>query len=120
MSDVSGAGASSDVTRRLAQVLASTRYDDLPAAVLEHARRAVIDWLGSAVAGSIEKPARLAQTVAAGFGASSEATVFSAGRASAAAAAFANGVASHILELDDIHKGSTVHAGNSNSPLPVR
>ena len=33
-----------------------------------------------------------------------------AGRASAAAAAFANGVASHILELDDIHKGSTVHA----------
>jgi len=110
VSDVSGAGASSDVTRRLAQVLASTRYDDLPAAVLEHARRAVIDWLGSAVAGSIEKPARLAQTVAAGFGASAEATVFSAGRASAAAAAFANGVASHILELDDIHKGSTVHA----------
>jgi len=110
VSDVSGADASNDVTRRLAQVLASTRYDDLPAAVLEHARRAVIDWLGSAIAGSIEKPARLAQTVAAGFGASSDATVFSAGRASAAAAAFANGVASHILELDDIHKGSTVHA----------
>lgn len=37
--------------------------------------------------------------------------MFGAGRASAAAAAFANGVASHILELDDIHKGSTVHAG---------
>jgi 2-methylcitrate dehydratase PrpD len=91
-------------------VLASTRYDDLPAAVLAHARRAVIDWLGSAVAGSIEEPARLAQKIAAGLGASSEATVFSAGRASAAAAAFANGVASHILELDDIHKGSTVHA----------
>ena len=37
--------------------------------------------------------------------------MFAAGRtASAAAAAFANGVASHILELDDIHKGSTVHA----------
>ena len=36
--------------------------------------------------------------------------MFSAGRASAAAAAFANGVASHILELDDVHKGSTLHA----------
>ena len=36
--------------------------------------------------------------------------MFAAGRASAPAAAFANGVASHILELDDIHKGSTVHA----------
>ena len=36
--------------------------------------------------------------------------MFGAGRASAPAAAFANGVASHILELDDIHRGSTVHA----------
>jgi 2-methylcitrate dehydratase PrpD len=97
-------------TRLLAEVLASTRYADLPADVIDHARRAVTDWLGSALAGSIEKPARLAQQVIAGFGVSSEATVFSGGRASAVAAAFANGVASHILELDDIHKGSTVHA----------
>ena len=71
--------------------------------------RAVLDWLGSALAGSIEPPARIAQRIAAGFGTSGEATVFGAPRGSAAAAAFANGVASHILELDDIHKGSTVH-----------
>src|SRR5262245_45716595 len=94
----------------LAELLATVRYDDLPADVIEHARRAVTDWLGSAMAGSIEKPARLAQKVAAGFGESSEATMFSSGRGSAPAAAFANGVASHILELDDIHRGSTVHA----------
>jgi len=70
----------------------------------------VTDWLGSARAGAVEKPARLAQQVAAGFGTSGEATIFSAGRGSAPAAALANGVASHILELDDIHRGSTVHA----------
>src|SRR5688572_7478696 len=51
----------------------------------------------------------MAQRIAAGFGTSDEATVFGAPRGSAAAAAFANGVASHILELDDIHKRSTVH-----------
>jgi 2-methylcitrate dehydratase PrpD len=44
------------------------------------------------------------------LGASNEATVFSATRASAAAAALQNGVASHILEFDDVHKGSTLHA----------
>jgi 2-methylcitrate dehydratase PrpD len=91
-------------------VLSVTRYDDLPADIIEHAQRAVIDWLGSALGGSIEKPARLAQQVASGFGTSRDATMFGAGRASSAAAAFANGVASHILELDDIHRGSTVHA----------
>ena len=100
----------SSVTRALADVLAGTRYGGLPSDVIEHARRSVTDWLGSALGGSIEKPARLAQQVAARLGSSDEATVFSAGRASAAAAAFANGVASHILELDDIHRGSTVHA----------
>jgi 2-methylcitrate dehydratase PrpD len=97
-------------TRALAEVLAAARYEDLPRDVVAHAKRSVTDWLGSVLGGSIEKPARLAQRVAAGFGASNEATVFGAGRASAGAAAFANGVASHILELDDIHKGSTVHA----------
>lgn len=100
----------SNETRSLAEVLAATRYEQLPADVITHARRAVTDWLGSAMAGSIEKPARLAQQVAASLGVSDEATVFGGGRASAAAAAFANGVASHILELDDIHRGSTVHA----------
>jgi 2-methylcitrate dehydratase PrpD len=94
----------------LAEALAATRYDDLPRDVIEHAQRSVTDWLGSALGGSIEKPARLAQQIAARFGTSNEATVFGAGRASAPVAAFANGVASHILELDDIHKGSTVHA----------
>jgi 2-methylcitrate dehydratase PrpD len=97
-------------TRALAEVLASTTYDDLPGDALEHTRRSITDWLGSALGGSIETPARIAQRVASGFGVSNESTMFGAGRASAAAAAFANGVASHILELDDIHKGSTVHA----------
>ncbi len=100
----------SSVTRALAETLAAARYEDLPADVVEHARRAVTDWLGSALGGSIERPARLAQQVAAALGRSDDSTVFGAGRASAAAAAFANGVASHILELDDIHRGSTVHA----------
>ena len=52
-------------SKLLAELLADVRYDDLPADVIDHARRAVIDWLGSALAGSMEGPARLAQSVAA-------------------------------------------------------
>lgn len=89
--------------------MAAARYSDLPPNVLVDTRRAILDWLGSALAGSLETPARLAQQIVARLGASNEATVFSAPRSSAAGAALANGVASHILELDDIHKGSTVH-----------
>jgi len=52
----------------------------------------------------------MAQQFVASLGVSDEATAFSSGRSSASGAALANGVASHILEFDDIHKTSTVHA----------
>jgi 2-methylcitrate dehydratase PrpD len=99
------------VSRQLADVLARTSWSDLPEDTIVDAKRAVLDWLGSAMAGAFEPPARMAQRVTMGLGASEDATIFAAGRASAAGAAFANGVASHILELDDVHKGSTMHAG---------
>lgn len=97
------------VTRRLAEAMSATRYSNVPPHVLVDTRRAILDWLGSALAGSLEAPARLAQQIVAQLGASNDATVFSAPRSSAAGAALANGVASHILELDDVHKGSTLH-----------
>ncbi len=97
-------------SRLLAEVLAGARFEDLPSQVVNHTHRAVLDWLGSVLAGSLEPPARIAQQIAKTLGASSEATVFSSTRASAAVAALANGVSSHILEFDDIHKTSTVHA----------
>jgi len=98
-----------DLTRRLAEAMSAARYCDTPPNVIAETKRSILDWLGSALAGSLEPPARLAQQVVASFGASDEATVFSAARSSAAGAALANGVASHILELDDIHKSSTIH-----------
>ena len=94
----------------LAEVAARTQFADLPAAIVDHAQRAVLDWLGSAMAGALEPPARMAQRLVAGFGRADDALVFGGGRAAAASAALANGVASHILELDDVHKGSTLHA----------
>ena len=97
-------------TRALAEFLSDIAYGDLPPAVVDECYRATLDWLGSALAGALEPPARIAQRLVQGFGAGDESTVLGAGRGSAPAAALANGVASHILELDDVHKGSTLHA----------
>ena len=103
MSDRPGA------TRNLAQALTSLSDAPPPSGVRTDAQRTVLDWLGSALAGSLEPPACMARCVAAALGTADASTVLGGGRASAASAAFANGVAAHILELDDIHKGSTVH-----------
>ncbi len=98
------------LTRALAEFLTDVAYGDIPQPVVDECYRATLDWLGSALAGSLEPAARIAQRVAHGLGSRDESTMFGAGRGSAPAAALANGVASHILELDDVHKGSTLHA----------
>ncbi len=97
------------VSRRLAEFLAEARPDHLPPDVLAHANRAVLDWLGSVMAGALEPPAQMIREVVRDLGTSDDATVVAGGRASAAGAALANGTASHILEFDDVHKGSTLH-----------
>ncbi len=97
-------------TQRLAAFVAETTYDDLPAPVIEQAKQAILDWFGSMLAGALEPPACIAREIAALLGASDDATLFPECRSSAAGAAFGNGVASHILEFDDVHKGSTMHA----------
>lgn len=99
------------VTQALAAFVAATRYDDLPLSAIAAAKLAFLDWLGSALAGAREEPARLARVVVHGLGNADQATILPTGAASAAGAALANGVASHILEFDDVHKGSTIHGG---------
>ena len=98
------------MTRALARFLSTTTYEDLPAAVSLETQRAVLDWLGACLAGSSEPPARAMQKIVARFGSSNEATMFGAGRSSAEGAALANGLSSHVLELDDVHRGATLHA----------
>lgn len=110
-SRVTSSSRMTTLTRDLAAFLAATRFADLPARAIDDAHRATLDWLGSAMAGSLESPAFSVQRAVASMGTSTEATVFNAPRSSALGAALANGVASHILELDDVHKGSTLHAG---------
>lgn len=101
---------SQSVSRQLAEFAAGIQPGDVPESVLVDTSRAVLDWLGSALAGALEGPAVRAREVVRSLGSSDDATVFAGPRSSAAGAALANGIATHILELDDVHKGSTLHA----------
>lgn len=107
---VSGERVPETISEQLARLVEETRLSDLTVAVVTMAKLSVLDWLGSALAGSTREPAVMARQVIDEFGGAPQATVFPEGRKSSAAnAAFANGVASHIIELDDVHKTSTFH-----------
>ena len=98
------------LTTQLAAFVAQTSFADLPDDAVAMARRSLLDWLGSAIRGGSVEAARIARGVAERSMAGSDATVLATGQGlSALGAAFANGAASHVIELDDLHQGSTFH-----------
>lgn len=100
------------ISEKLAQFTQNLRYDDLPPQVVEKTKEAFLDWLGSAAAGAGKVPGKIMLEVVEELGGRPEATLISTGeKTSSILAALANGAASHIVELDDVHKASIIHAG---------
>ena len=90
------------LTQQLAAFVINTRESDVPAAVLDGARDALLDTLGCALAGSLDEGSEIAQRWVMETGARAQATVLGTHLStSPAEAAFANGLASHALDYDD-------------------
>lgn len=102
-----------DATRLLAEYIGTVSYPRLPAEAIAAAKVALVDWIAVAAVGSrTTRQGRAAAAVARAEGARGEATLFYDGSATSATwAAFANGTASHSIELDDIHLPSIIHGG---------
>ncbi|MEX2031419.1 MAG: MmgE/PrpD family protein, partial [Dehalococcoidia bacterium] len=106
-SATSRASTEAGATRRLAQFIVNARVSDETRHVV---RRYVLDWLGSALAGGGMEPPTILRGVVEELGGAARATVLATGdRTSAPLAALANAAASHVLEMDDLDRGSISH-----------
>lgn len=93
---------------RLAQFCVDTRFEDLPSALVEQAKRHILDTFGVTLAGAGSDVAKQARQVFEGEAGST--LVWGTGqRVGAAQAAMLNGIAAHALELDDT--GGCDHSG---------
>jgi 2-methylcitrate dehydratase PrpD len=97
--------------QRLAKFCVDTRFEDLPPALVEQAKRHILDTFGATLAGADSEVAKTAQQVFADE--TGDTLVWSTRqRVGAAQAAMLNGIAAHALELDDTggcdHSGSVV------------
>lgn len=93
---------------RLAQFCVDTRFEELPAALVEQAKRHILDTFGAALAGAGSDVAKQARQVFKGE-AGSTLVWGTDQRVGAAQAAMLNGIAAHALELDDT--GGCDHSG---------
>ena len=104
-------------TRTLAEWVAGQH--SLSAATAAMAKRCVLDWLGAGFAGCSLPAGGIAARLAAHLGGPAEATLLAGGRVACTGAALANGIASHAVEMDDLHRASVMHLGTVTIPAAL-
>ena len=107
------------LTERLADYLTRTRSTGIPAPVIDVARTYVLDWLGSALAGTATAPGNILLEYAASQAGQGAAVIGLAEQRNADTAALINGSLSHIVEMDDVHRASVLHPGATVIPAAL-
>ena len=108
------------ISQKLSDFICSMNYKDLSPEVVEITKLSFLDWLGSAFAGSTKEAGQMVLTVVEDLGGKEQATLIpSLRKSSCLNAALVNGAVSHIVELDDVHKGSILHAGAAIIPAAL-
>src|SRR5438067_10800340 len=108
------------VTERWSAFFLATPYERLPADVVGHAKRALLDFLGVALGGASMPMARISAEYYASLGGKPEASLLlDERRVPAINAAFVNGVYGHTLDMDDGHRLAGGHPGVATIPAPL-
>jgi 2-methylcitrate dehydratase PrpD len=103
----------------LARFVSALRFEALPPAVVDAARRHLLDTFGVAIRGRLHANAAASlQGLASADGSAGKVAVWGEARElSAGYAALANGVAAHVLDFDDTHTDSIVHGSAIIAPV---
>jgi hypothetical protein len=105
-----------NITHRLAEFAATTRFDALPVAVRSAAKTVIVDGIANAVAGSQEPAARKMSEYITSLGGVPDATVVgSVVRLPASQAALVNGVSLHCLDYE-VQGYPSAHGSSSILP----
>jgi len=107
-------------TRELARFLVATNFEDVGVNVQRHAKLCILDWLGAALAGSVEPPSKIIRSVIRDLGGKRESTIIGAqDKTTCLNAALANGIAGHSIELDDVNQLAIIHPAAAVVPAAL-
>jgi 2-methylcitrate dehydratase PrpD len=99
-----------EVTRHLAQFVAGTEWDALPAPVVHQAKRALINFFAVGLTGCREPAIETALQSLAAFSGGRQATIIGRGeRLDALSAAFLNAASANVLDFCDTHVPTVIH-----------
>ena len=105
----------------LAKYIIETNYEDLPNAVVDVTKKALLDGIGVTLgAGTLGEGCRAFVDLAIQGGGKQESTIigFNA-KVPSYMAAFANGSMAHALDFEDAHEGALVHSNSATIPAAL-
>lgn len=106
------------VTRALALFTSGLRYEHLPPATVDMAKRLLLDGIGCLLAGAQAADGRNATAMVRRLGGAAQATLYTDIKpASVRDAAFVNGICLYSVGLNDIHKPAGSHPAGSIIPV---
>lgn len=108
-----------DLSKALANYSVGMTYEKLSPEVISFTKLCILDYFGSAIAGSDKQPIQMISDLVKELGGEEQASLFTGGKTSVLQAALVNGASSHVVELDDIHKGSIIHAATVVIPAAL-
>jgi 2-methylcitrate dehydratase PrpD len=113
-------GKMESISTEFARFARKLRFEDLGPEVVAHAKQLILDLVGVALAGySMDFP-RMTVDYISELGGRSEATILrQRKKAPVLLAAFANGVCSHALDMDDGHRYGAVHPASAIIPAAI-
>jgi len=98
------------VTQSLSQLVAQTRWDDLPAEVAHQAKRSMMNFFAVALAGCRTGPVEIALSSLAQFSGGQQATIVGRReRIDALSAAFLNAAGANVYDFCDTHLRTVIH-----------
>lgn len=104
-------------TETVADWIVNLRWEDIPAEVIEQAKRCLRDHLGCAAGGARSEPGRISAALALNWGGQGEATIIGkSGMVAARHAGFANATMANALDFDDTYHG---HPGATTYPAAI-
>ncbi|MFC1918531.1 MmgE/PrpD family protein, partial [Chloroflexota bacterium] len=99
-----------EITKKVAEFISQTDFDKIPTEVLPAAKRAMLDCIGCALAGSREPHSKVITEFTKQVGGNGVATVIQGDfKTSAPSAALANGTIAHALDYDDVDLATPGH-----------
>src|ERR1700730_9605037 len=106
-------------SQSLGQFVASLRFEKLPPAVVESAKRHLLDTIGVGLLGASQPMPKnaLSGIVATPVSAGQIQVWATEMRLAAPYAAMANGIACHVLDFDDTHTAGIVHGSAILAPV---